>query len=512
MKYEIQVQGQTIHVVPAALALSASFTVYKLVKLLTFPKQMPGAYYPPLAPSSEVDGGAVMTALFGHLAEELTCEEHGKCAECYWKWIPTMKTPPMVMYMGLGDIKLHPTHPDDVEHVLVKHVGNYPKLPAYGVFCRALGDGLFSQLDESVYPIHRAECAKAFAPKSLKLIADDCVNAQVGRLLDTLGEAADGKQMVEMNKVLLRVGMRITTQAAFRLDDEESLEKMWVLFHDLLENLWHPLRFLPIGDKVLLYHKNRKIEKTRRELNKMAQSVLDRLKDLPPPEEGQGKSLIDYLAHTTKMDQQTVLDNVLTFLFAGSDTTANSMFMILYYLAKHPHEQEKLLEEVSSALSLGQHPLLDDVKGCRFLRNVCKEGLRLRTPAGGVAKISLEDDVWPHSKLFVPKGTAIDCPLMCFSRFPELFGDDANKFRPDRWDDPDLEGRLGTAGFIPFSIGKRNCPGKDFALNETHLIIATVIRNFKVSWVEGEKEPFLIAAPVIQAKYPVNMKVDRRSA
>jgi cytochrome P450 len=213
------------------------------------------------------------------------------------------------------------------------------------------------------------------------------------------------------------------------------------------------------------------------------------------------------------MDTQTVLDNMVTFLFAGSDTTATVMFNCFRLLAKHPAEQEKLFEEVSAALSLGQHSQLDDIAGCSFLRNVAKETFRLRSSATAVGKVSLEDDVWPHSKQFVPKGTPVQCNFNCVGRYPEIWGDDAAEFRPDRWDDVELESRLegtGASTFMTFSLGRRSCPGKEFALNEFHLVVATVIRNFKISWVDGEKEPFYVQSPVIQPKFPVNMKVERR--
>ena len=197
-------------------------------------------------------------------------------------------------------------------------------------------------------------------------------------------------------------------------------------------------------------------------------------------------------------------------MFAGYDTTSNSLTWMAYLLAKHPAAQEKLFEELSSVTAIGIVPTVDTLKGCSYLYAVIKETLRFFTPVLAFSRLARKDDVLPGTKTFIPAGIEVVPTMFVLHRSKDIYGSNSDEFVPERWEDPQIEERVGEAGFMPFSIGKRNCIGKEFAMNEMAMLAAVVFRNFKLEWPADEPEPVKVVTPVMKPKEPFNVLITRR--
>ncbi|KAK8086608.1 hypothetical protein PG994_001582 [Apiospora phragmitis] len=186
----------------------------------------------------------------------------------------------------------------------------------------------------------------------------------------------------------------------------------------------------------------------------------------------------------------------LTQLIAGSDTTSNSSCALLYHVARTPGVLPKLQAELDAAIPEGTAaPTFDAVKNLPYLEAVINETLRHHSTSG----IGLPREVPPGSPgspgvdlcghHFQP-GTVLSVPTYTIHHSREIWGPDADEFRPERW----LEANGGGItprqrnAFIPFSHGPRACVGRNVAEMEMKMICATWARRYDVVLRQGVME------------------------
>ncbi|KAK0495838.1 cytochrome P450 [Armillaria luteobubalina] len=142
----------------------------------------------------------------------------------------------------------------------------------------------------------------------------------------------------------------------------------------------------------------------------------------------------------------------LTLLIEGSDTTSNSTCAIIYYLSRNPHVQARLHKEAQ-----------------RF-------SLRLHsTSALGLPRIVPEGGMSVHGHFF-PEGAILSMPSYTIHRDPEVWGDDVEEYKPERWFERD--NALIQNTFNLFSLGPRACVGHNLASLELQIIVSSILRRF----------------------------------
>ncbi|KAL1411303.1 hypothetical protein Q8F55_002254 [Vanrija albida] len=167
----------------------------------------------------------------------------------------------------------------------------------------------------------------------------------------------------------------------------------------------------------------------------------------------------------------------MTQLIAGSDTTANSSCAMLYYAAGTPGVLEKLQAELDDVIDEDSLPTYDAVKGLPYLDAVYKESMRIHsTVAIGLPRIVPDDSpgvtVAGH---YFPPGTVLSVPIYSLHHSKDIWGDDADTFRPERWEH--ATPRQNNA-FMPFSTGPRGCIGRNVAEMELKLMLAAWARRY----------------------------------
>ena len=153
-------------------------------------------------------------------------------------------------------------------------------------------------------------------------------------------------------------------------------------------------------------------------------------------------------------------DQVINTLIAGRDTTASLMSSTMFVLSRRPDIWSKLQAEVATLN--GKPPTFDQIKDLKYLRNILHEALRLYPVVPINAKFANKDTWLPRgggadgkSPIFVQKGQMVIWVLYSMHRRKDFWGQDAEDFRPERW-----EGLLPGFHFLPFNGGPRICPGK----------------------------------------------------
>ncbi|PYI14220.1 cytochrome P450 [Aspergillus violaceofuscus CBS 115571] len=189
----------------------------------------------------------------------------------------------------------------------------------------------------------------------------------------------------------------------------------------------------------------------------------------------------------SEIDQDLVYDSELT-ITAGSDTTAATVSALLYLLAQHPDKLQKLQQEVDSSIPAGEEVTHAALAGKPWLESCINEGLRMYpSVASGVPRETGPEGL-TFAGVYIPPRTIVSTPTYTIHRDPRNFVD-PDSFVPERWSSkPEMV--LCKEAFKSFSSGKYACAGKQFAIMEMRLVVATIVKNFDLEFPPGEgQEP-----------------------
>lgn len=166
-----------------------------------------------------------------------------------------------------------------------------------------------------------------------------------------------------------------------------------------------------------------------------------------------------------------ICNDLLIFMLAGHDTTATALTYALWALGHHPDVQDRVAAE---AAALGDRQLTaEDVGQLGYTTQVLRESLRLCPPAAGVGRVATTDIEVDGYR--VEAGTLLAVGIYALHRDPELW-EQPTKFDPDRFT-PDRMKKRGRWEYLPFAGGARSCIGEHFAMLETTLALATIVRD-----------------------------------
>lgn len=204
------------------------------------------------------------------------------------------------------------------------------------------------------------------------------------------------------------------------------------------------------------------------------------------------------------LGREELTAEALTQLIAGSDTTSNSSCALLYHAVRTPHVIPKLRKELDEAIPKDVLvPTYDQIKSLPYLQAVLNEALRYHSTSGIGLPRQIPDDsagveIRGH---FFPPGTVLSVPTYSVHHSHEIWGPDADEFRPERWDNATERQKNA---FIPFSYGPRACIGRNVADMEMKLIVATWVRRYDVVLEQGymdTREGFLRKPLGLQIKF-----------
>ncbi|EBF5775991.1 cytochrome P450 [Campylobacter coli] len=173
---------------------------------------------------------------------------------------------------------------------------------------------------------------------------------------------------------------------------------------------------------------------------------------------------------------EEILDQVAMLFLAGHETTASSLTWTLYLLSLYPEEQEKAYKEIIQVLQ-GKNIQILHLKQFRYLTHIFKESLRLYPPVGFFAR-EAKKDTQVRDKL-IKKGSGVVIAPWLIHRHEE-FWTNPHGFNPSRF-----EGEYKKDAYLPFGVGERICIGQGFAMQEAILILANILKTYKLELEEG---------------------------
>ena len=306
---------------------------------------------------------------------------------------------------------------ENVEYVLSKNFENYVKgTTVHDNVGSILGDGIFAA-DGDNWKFQRKVGSKVFTTRAFKEIFETTFLDNIGLLVDLLRKSVQSNEMIDMHDVFHRFFMDSFGKIAFGLD-LNSLAMNEVPFAKAFDKSQMAVmnRFLnPFQPLVELFtpdiHANFKL------VRDFGLKVINDRKS--GQIHGKSNDLMSLFMNYKDEDGRTLtesqlVDQVINFLIAGRDTTAQALSWTLFCLHNNSHCLERLVKEVDAIMGEDITPTYDQVKSMKYAKAVLLETLRLYPSVPKSAKEAISDDVLPDGTI-VKAGTLFTWSAYCKS-------------------------------------------------------------------------------------------------
>jgi len=393
-------------------------------------------------------------------------------------------------------------HPADVKHVLVTNQDNYQKAPVPPVESRIFGQGVLHTEGD------RHHCQRRlFLPffhgnhvTAYSSLITDSAQAHMARWHD--GMTIDiGQEMAHLTLSIiwrLLFGQELRADAGLIRESISAGQRLIKIQYDSLLASLIPL-WIPIPRHRRFTRGFQIIEDT------ILRCITERRRSSEPQDDVLSLLLTatDHQGHP--LSDREIRDELMTFLLAGHETTANALTWTWLLLVQDQSVWERLSSELKEVL--GDHlPTAVDLPRLRYLKMIWDESLRLYPPAWSLhTRVARVEDRLPSGAI-LPSGSWAFVSPWNLHRNPRWFPN-PERFDPMRFSDEAVRARPVYA-YIPFGAGGRRCLGESFAELEGLLILATIASNVRLRLDDGQTihpEPGMTLHP----KAPIQMTVQR---
>ena len=373
--------------------------------------------------------------------------------------------------------------PDDIRHVLLTNRGNYVKGIGLERVRVLLGNGLIVN-DGASWTRQRRMMQPAFHSQVIRGFSG--VMERLNReLIERWTGHADSGQPINLTRELSEVTLSIVLRALFGADLDRLIASEGANPFDLLTR--EARRDLPFAAKfrALTRHVLAMIDARRRE-QRVEMDLLSMLMEARDRDSGEA------------MPDRALLDEIMTLIVAGHETTASTLNWTWYLLSRHADVEARLHDAIAGAdtasappptpASADEPPAADS-----HVERVLQESMRLYPPGWLFTRRALADD--RLGGYHVPAGTDIFiCPYLLHRHATHWHRPE--DFDPERFVPATAESRHRFA-FLPFSAGPRYCIGASFAMAEMTMHLSMVAQRLRLRYV-GDAPP--------QAEFQINLR------
>jgi len=266
----------------------------------------------------------------------------------------------------------------------------------------------------------------------------------------------------------------------------------------------HPaiLRRLPLKRNDDVMAASRLARNTSRRLIQQKREKLAKQEKMSP-------DIISIALESGGFTDEKLVDNMMTFLAAGHETTASAFTWAVYLLCQNLDVQKKLREAINSGIpSLEDSMNHEKLDGIAYLHAVCNETLRLYSPVPLTLRKTAHDTTIIGQ--FVPRGTMVVLAPWAINLNKQLWGPDAEEFDPDRWMKPgqtNSGGAVSNYAFMTFLHGPRSCIGQRFAMAELACLLAAFVGKFKFEMVDPDEKIEIRGGVTARPKDGIHVKL-----
>lgn len=218
--------------------------------------------------------------------------------------------------------------------------------------------------------------------------------------------------------------------------------------------------------------------------------------------------ITEHLKDPNSINEEDIREEVDTFMFEGHDTTAMGISWALFLIGHQPVEQQNIHDELDAIFGSDKHrPVTsEDLREMRYLECCIKEAQRLYPSVSFITRTC--EEPFKIGSVTFPVGTIVRVSVYCLHRDDDVFPK-PEEFRPERFFPENAKGRHPFA-YIPFSAGPRNCIGQRFALSEEKIVIANILRRFKVKSLDQRDQVNIVSEMVLRPKSGLRIQFTAR--
>jgi len=365
-----------------------------------------------------------------------------------------------------------------------------------------------------------------------------------------LAATTESDHTINVSRWFARATLDIIGEAAFDYDcgalDDADNELVHVYKDMFRDSIMHPTKatllfraLWPwIPDSILrffVYIPTKEYNRLRHSLqsiNRLARDLISKKNEaIQESEDDKKRDILSILVKANASENQKtnlrdaeMTAQVATFLLAGHETSAGALTWLFWELAKNPKYQTKMREEIAAARDRvtargDTEYTVADLESMTYVNAAIKEGLRLHPIVYMLVRVANRDDVIPLSKPIVSstgetisaipisKGQNVSVSVWGYNRLPEIWGDDADSFNPERFLKLDREKQTPVgvfANLMSFGGGNRACLGWRFTILELQAIIVELIENFEFAIPADKPDiqrvPAGVMVPMIRGK------------
>ncbi|WP_291843925.1 cytochrome P450 [Maricaulis sp.] len=432
----------------------------------------------------------------------------------YWTYFRAMQRNPLEIwgehhfsirlapFRFLGRSSLILNDPAAIHHCFVANAANFTMNPLRQAVLRPfLRDGLLTA-EGDIWKTARKAVSPVFTPRKVNGFAP-----QIRAVCDSAAERLAGQAGATISVSDLMVDLTLDVLMETLFSGDEALDKARFTrgICDLLEisGIPHPfdLMHLPGWIPRVGQGKSRQVIA---DLRDQVGAVASARRAAPSPEQaGRTPDFLDLLLGAG-LDDTAVIDNLLTFLAAGHETTARSLAWTLYLLSRDTQSRERVEAEIDAA-DLDGREAAGWTSQLPFTEAVLKESLRLYPSAPMLARTSQEWDLVVG--LPVPAGTDVLVSTWLLHRQRDIW-QHPDEFRPDRFLG-DAAAAIPRDAYLPFGLGPRVCIGARFAMMEMVIVMACLLRHLRFDFA-GERDPVPVMRITLQPDTPMPMRLSAR--
>lgn len=366
-------------------------------------------------------------------------------------------------------------HPADIKHVMVTNSQKYEKTGVLVFGHEVFGKGLLSSRE----PLHmrqRRLIQPMFHRQKLVPFADLMIQT-------TLRRSSEWKEneVIDLDEEMMHITLSVVSAALFSFDISEDAkdlgEAITFCLHYLTNFVSNPLspsNYLPLSQR------RQYLSAVRRMDESIYKIINSRKSQSDAPEDLLSMLLAARYEDGSALSEKQIRDEVLTFILAGHETTANALAWMFYRLSQSPESLQRAREEVDRLG--GRLPTLSDLPSLGFLEMCFWETLRLYPPIWLQARSIIAKDRLP-SGIEIPVGGQVLLIPYVSQRNPRYFPNpekfDPDRFRPENQTWP-------SSVFFPFGAGPRSCIGEPFAKMEAVLVSAVLLQKFDFTLEDGQ--------------------------
>jgi len=377
--------------------------------------------------------------------------------------------------------------PVAIRHIFVDNVANYRKdALQMRVLKPGLGNGLLTAEGDD-WRMQRRALAPLFTPRAVSEFLG-AMSQSARWLVERWQPLREGRRIdvsSEMSRVTLDVLERTIFPAGLARDPAAFANAMGAYFETMGQ--LHPLDVIDAPDWVPRIGKR----KPTAELNFFEEAVRDMiaaqtqwLREHPdePTHDLMTRLLAARYPQTGEgLDERTVAANVLTFVVAGHETTANALTWSLYLLSLHPDWRAEVEAEVDRVLQPDTQFSDETLRELPRIRATIEEALRLYPPAASLSREAIDADILNGQP--IRAGTLVIVAPWVLHRHKKLW-ERADYFEPQRFMPAQRE-TIDRFAYLPFGAGPRVCIGMGFAMQEAIILLSSILRYFRLDLAPG---------------------------